>query len=111
MDRGKSIVALVPFLLVLVTFLFWYQTWFGRPLTDSEMAEYLTDTSVPHKTQHALAQLGDRVARGDAGARRWYPQVQALSASREPGFPAKGSQSRTGACHEPETGNPPRRTC
>lgn len=86
MDRGKLIVALVPFLLVLVTFLFWYQTWFGRPLTDREMADYLTDTSVPHKTQHALAQLGDRVARGDAGARRWYPQVQALSASREPGF-------------------------
>src|SRR6266568_234319 len=86
MDRSKLIVALVPFLLVLVTFLFWYQTWFGRPLTDSEMAEYLTDTSIPHKTQHALAQLGERVARGDAGARRWYPQVLALSASREPGF-------------------------
>jgi biotin carboxyl carrier protein len=85
-DRGKLVVALVPVLLVIVTFLFWYQTWFGRPLTDSEMAEYLTDTSVPHKTQHALAQLGDHMARGDAKAERWYPQVLALASSPEPGF-------------------------
>ena len=86
MDRGKLIVGLVPVLLVVVTFLFWYQTWFGRALTDSEMAEYLTDISVPHKTQHALAQLGDRIARGDPAARRWYPQVLALAANSEPGF-------------------------
>lgn len=85
-DRGKLIVALVPVLLVIVTFLFWYQTWFGRPLTDSDMAESLTDTSVPHKTQHALAQLGDRIARGDPNAKRWYPQVLALAANSEPGF-------------------------
>jgi biotin carboxyl carrier protein len=85
-DRGKLIVALVPVLLVIVTFLFWYQTWFGRPLTDSELSEYLTDISVPHKTQHALAELANRIARGDAAAGRWYPQVLALASSPEPGF-------------------------
>ncbi len=79
-----GIIALVPILLVLITFLFWYQTWFGRPLTDQEMTQYLTDTSVPHKTQHALAQLADRIARGDASARRWYPLVTRLSRGKEP---------------------------
>ncbi len=96
MDRGKLIVALVPVLLVVVTFLFWYQTWFGRPLTDSEMAEYLTDTSIPHKTQHALAQLGERVARGDAGARRWANGSRAATRARGGGIP-KSWRSRRAA--------------
>jgi hypothetical protein len=71
---------------VIVTFLFWYQTWFGSPLSDEQMGKYLADTSVPHKTQHALAQLSSRMARGDAGARRWYPQLLALAGSKEPQF-------------------------
>ena len=79
-------IAVVPILLVLITFLFWYQTWFGRRLTDREIDQYLTDTSVPHKTQHALAQLAERMAQGDVAARRWYPQVLALVGSRETGF-------------------------
>ena len=79
-------IAVVPVLLVLITFLFWYQTWFGRRLSDSEMTECLTETSAPHKTQHALAQLADRMTRGDATARRWYPQVIALAASKESGM-------------------------
>ncbi|MGA2628882.1 MAG: HEAT repeat domain-containing protein [Terriglobia bacterium] len=77
---------MVPALLVLVTFLFWYQTWFGRRLTDREISQYLSDTSVPHKTQHALTQLAERMARGDAAARQWYPQVIRLAASKESGF-------------------------
>lgn len=79
-------IAIVPVLLVLITFLFWYQTWFGRRLSDSEMTECLTETSAPHKTQHALAQLAERMTRGDVTARRWYPQVMALAASKESGL-------------------------
>jgi HEAT repeat protein len=79
-------IAVVPVLLVIITFLFWRQTWFGTRLTDREMSEYLTDTSVPHKTQHALSQLAERMTRGDATARRWYPQVVALAASKESGL-------------------------
>jgi hypothetical protein len=79
-------IALVPVLLVIITFLVWRQTWFGTHLSDREMSEYLTDTSVPHKTQHALAQLAERMTRGDASARQWYPQVLALAGSREPEF-------------------------
>jgi len=79
----NTVIVVVPILLVLITFLFWYQTWFGRGLSDQEMAQDLADTSVPHKTQHALAQLSDRIARGDPAVKRWYPQLLALAGSRE----------------------------
>ena len=79
----NTVIVIVPILLVLITFLFWYQTWFGRRLSDQEMAQDLTDTSVPHKTQHALAQLADRMARGDPTAKRWYPQLLALAQNKE----------------------------
>lgn len=85
-SRVNVLIALVPILLVIITFLFWYQTWFGSPLSDEQMGKYLADTSVPHKTQHALAQLSDRMARGDAGARRWYPKLLVLAGSKEPQF-------------------------
>lgn len=84
--RANVVVALVPVLVVLITFLFWYQTWFGRPLSDDEMTRCLTDTSVPHQTQHALSQLADRIARRDPAAARWYPEVIRLAASRQTGF-------------------------
>jgi hypothetical protein len=47
------------------------------------MAQDLADTSVPHKTQHALAQLSDRIARGDPTVKRWYPQLLALAQNQE----------------------------
>jgi hypothetical protein len=80
--RSTAIV-IVPILLVLITFLFWYQTWFGRGLSDQEMAQDLANTSAPHKTQHALAQLSDRIARGDPTVKRWYPQLLALAQNKE----------------------------
>jgi hypothetical protein len=84
--RPNITILVVPCLFVIVTFLFWYQTWFGRQLSPQEMQQSLTDTSVPHKTQHALSQMADRMSRGDAKVRRWYPQVLALSRSEEPLF-------------------------
>jgi len=80
----NTVIVIVPILLVLITFLFWYQTWFGRALGDQEMASCLADTSVPHKTQHAMAQLSDRMAHSDPTARRWYPQLLALAQNPEP---------------------------
>jgi HEAT repeats len=84
--RANVAVVAVAFLVVLITFLFWYQTWFGRRLSPEEMGQFLTDTSVPHKTQHALSQLADQIARGDPEARRWYPQIVSLASSKEPEF-------------------------
>jgi hypothetical protein len=86
-DSGSprnTLIFIVPILVVLITFLFWYQTWFGRPLSEREMGQYLSDTSIPHKTQHALAQLSSRIARGDGTAQRWYPEIIALGQSKEP---------------------------
>ena len=77
-------VAAIPIVVVLITFLFWYSTWFGRPLPDREMERYLADTSIPHRTQHALAQVASQIARGDPSARRWYPQVIRLASGKEP---------------------------
>ena len=80
----NTLIFIVPILVVLITFLFWYQTWFGRPLGEREMGQYLSDTSVPHKTQHALAQLSNRMARGDGTTRRWYPEIIALAQNKQP---------------------------
>ncbi len=69
-------------LLVLFPFLFWYETWFGRRLTDAEITGYLDNAAAkPRKAQHALVQIGERLSRGDLGVRQWYPQVVEVSAS------------------------------
>ncbi|HKW89786.1 MAG TPA: biotin/lipoyl-containing protein [Candidatus Acidoferrales bacterium] len=68
-------------LFVLMPFLFWRATWFGRPLTDDQLAAALADTSHPRDIQHGLSQVSDRMARGDAGLKRFYPQLLALAAS------------------------------
>ena len=74
----------VAVLFVVVPFLFWRGTWFGRPLTDQELAKYLADEESPRHIQHALVQIGERIIRGDRAASRWYPQVVALAESPHP---------------------------
>jgi HEAT repeats len=85
-NRPSIIIVLVPLSVVVITYLFWYSTWFGRRPNDAEMAEYLTDTSVPHKSQHALSALADEMERGDPSARRWYPDLVKLAGNPEPGI-------------------------
>jgi len=79
-------ILLVAFLLVLLPFLFWHSTWFGRPLTGEQISKDLADLEHPRATQHALSQIADRVLSRDpsvrASARQWYPQVAALAAHR-----------------------------
>src|SRR5579875_3698651 len=60
---------------VVIPFLFWRSTWFGSPLSDREMDEYLTHLDQPRRTQHALSQLADRMIRGDRSVERWYPAL------------------------------------
>src|SRR5579863_623365 len=88
-DRVSSmnrslLVALLPITAVLITFLFWYSTWFGRRLPAGEMAEGLEDTSQPHLTQHALSQLAAQIARHEPGSKRWYPDLVKLASTPEP---------------------------
>jgi hypothetical protein len=66
-------------LIVLMPFLFWWNTWFGRHLSDQQLAEYLHDEKKPRHIQHALVQLGDRMSRSDAASRKWYPDLVRLA--------------------------------
>jgi biotin carboxyl carrier protein len=73
----------VAVLFVVVPFLTWYWTWFGRSLSDEEIGKYLGEGK-PRHAQHALSQVAERIERGDAGAGRWNAQVAALAASPSP---------------------------
>src|SRR5215471_14739150 len=66
-------------LIVLMPFLFWWNTWFGRHLSDQQMAEYLRDDKKPRHIQHALVQLGDRMSHKDASTKQWYPDLLRLA--------------------------------
>jgi hypothetical protein len=72
-------IAGLALLLVLLPFLFWYGTWFGRKLTPSQIGEYLHDAAKPRHAQHALVQIGERLARRDPEVKRWYPRIVELS--------------------------------
>lgn len=69
----------VGFLFVLVPFLFWEATWFGRPLNDDQLAKAFADSEQPREIQHALSQVADRilspVPAARASARQFYPAV------------------------------------
>jgi biotin carboxyl carrier protein len=77
--RNRLLFFLTAWLIVLMPFLFWWSTWFGRPLSDKQIGEYLKDEKHPRHIQHALVQLGDRMARQDDAAKRWHPDVVRLA--------------------------------
>ena len=79
--RNRLLFFLTAWLLVLMPFLFWWSTWFGRALTDKEMGEYLNDNSHPRHIQHAIVQLGQRMSRHDPSAARWYPDLVRLASN------------------------------
>ena len=66
-------------LIVLMPFLFWWNTWFGRHLSDQQLTEYLHDDKKPRHIQHALVQLGDRMGHADVNAKQWYPDLLRLA--------------------------------
>jgi biotin carboxyl carrier protein len=78
--RNRLLFFLVAWLIVLMPFLFWWSTWFGRHLSNPQITEYLNDDKHPRHIQHALVQLGERMARHDAAAEQWYPQLLRLAA-------------------------------
>ena len=79
--RNRILFFLTAWLVVLMPFMFWWSTWFGRALTDKQMGEYLNDNSHPRHIQHAIVQLGQRMSRHDPSAARWYPALVRLSAN------------------------------
>ena len=72
---------IVAALFIIVPFLTWYTTWFGRSLSDEKIAEYLGDEKNPRHIQHALTQIEVRMEKGDATVRKFYPQIIQLTKS------------------------------
>lgn len=83
---GSKPILILAGLFVIATFLAWYFTWFGRELSDADVSKYLADEKNPRHVQHALVQIQQRIERGDATTKNWYPQLIQLSSSAEPEF-------------------------
>lgn len=81
--KAYLLIALFAFALVLLPFLFWYQTWFGRNLSDAEITAYFADKSKPRHAQHALVQVGERLE-NHRDVSRWYPDVLRQADSPNP---------------------------
>jgi|SRR5581483_6546710 len=77
--RARLLFFLVAWLIVLMPFLFWWSTWFGRHLSPTQINQYLQDEKHPRHIQHALVQMGERMAAGDATAKQWYPDLLRLA--------------------------------
>jgi len=83
---GSGPILLLAGLFVAAVFLAWYFSWFGRELSDADISTYLADEKNSRHVQHALLQIQQRMERGDASAKNWYPQLIVLSGSPETEF-------------------------
>jgi hypothetical protein len=80
MSRTQKILFFATgWLIVLMPFLFWWNTWFGRHLSDQQVTEYLHDDKKPRHIQQALVQISDRMSHNDAVAKQWYPELVRLA--------------------------------
>src|SRR5260370_12792788 len=79
--RASLPLIIVAALFIIVPFLTWYGTWFGRDLSDQDTAAYLSDEKNPRHIQHALSRVEERIERGDPSAKKFYPQIVALAKS------------------------------
>jgi hypothetical protein len=77
--RNRFLFFLTAWLIVLMPFLFWWNTWFGRQLSDKQITEYLQDEKHPRHIQHALVQVGERMGRHNPAASQWFPDLTSLA--------------------------------
>ncbi len=77
--RQRLLFFLTAWLIALMPFLFWWNTWFGRHLSDKQIAEYLEDNRHPRHIQQALVQMSERMSRHDTVVQRWYPDLVRLA--------------------------------
>src|SRR5580765_6128615 len=85
-QKGPSNIWLIIIagLFIIVPFLTWYLTWFGRGLSDQELAAYLSDQNNPRHNQHALLQIEAKIETNDPGAKQFYPKIIAAAKSSVP---------------------------
>ena len=77
--KATLVVTLLAIASVAIPFWFWLDTWFGKPLSDEQIGEYLVDAERPRRAQHAMAQISQRLGEGDESVKRWYPTLLELS--------------------------------
>src|SRR5882762_8158537 len=77
--RSRFLIFLTAWLIVLMPFLFWWNTWFGRQLSDKQIGEFLNDEKHPRHIQHALVQLGEHMGRHDPDVKPLYPELIRLA--------------------------------
>jgi len=82
--RWTYIVVGLTLAFVLMPFLFWRATWFGRPLSNAQLADALQPKSNPHDIQHGLSAVADRIIANDPKVKQFYPQVIALASNTAP---------------------------
>ena len=82
--RWTYIVVGLTLAFVLMPFLFWRATWFGRPLSNAQLADVLQPKSNPHDIQHGLSAVADRIIANDPTVKQFYPQVIALASNTAP---------------------------
>ncbi len=92
------LILLAVWIFALVPLLFVRTEWFGRPLSDQQIGEYL-HAEQPYLVEHALAQIGDRMARRDNSVTIWYSDLVRLAGHPSPDVRAldatvMGSDSR-----------------
>jgi len=75
----KLLFFIIAWLICLMPFLFWWNTWFGRKLSDQQLTEYLHDAKKPRHIQQALVQVGERITHQDATTKQWYPELVRLA--------------------------------
>ncbi|MFY9607287.1 MAG: HEAT repeat domain-containing protein [Blastocatellia bacterium] len=77
-------IVVVIVLFVIIPFFSWYGTWFGRPLSDAKMEQYLHDHEKPRNVQHALTLISQRIVDGDQTVKRWYPAILEAASNDSP---------------------------
>lgn len=78
-QRWTYAVLILALAFVLMPYLLWNATWFGKPLADDQISKALGDRAHARKIQHALAQIESRMEKGDPTARQWYATLVSLA--------------------------------
>ncbi|HEX7998061.1 MAG TPA: HEAT repeat domain-containing protein [Pyrinomonadaceae bacterium] len=82
--RASWPLILLAALFIIVPFLTWYGTWFGRSLSDDDIEKYIHDDRSVRRVQTALSQIEERMEKNDASIKRWYPRIVELAYSPVP---------------------------
>jgi hypothetical protein len=86
--RWMVAILVLTFLFVMMPFLFWQATWFGKPLDVGQLQAALADSQHPREIQHALSQIADRILAPDeptrVSARQFYPAVTRIAETGTP---------------------------